>query len=404
VELEVGVRMDATNESYYEDAFIDTTFLGRRLVGTPETRTAGVMSANWAGTRDARAHQYRLQTEASLGNLLEREFAGFSYRAVGTDWTWIVDPNLEHRHDQTFGRSLDELRAAFGGRVRRSFADDLTAAELGARADLLRTEGAGSEFQPDRNGLALTTSIDHLGLLGEEWRVGYRLSVRAFPDSTVRDHEEHLLETRWKSGGSSRWASIDATGTRRIAMHEAPTSRDNFWIGEAALEARTDVRGPWSTGARAELEVTHYDVEDSTLYFDYQVARARAILRCEPSLRWSIELAPRVEALFATLDPGEEYREVGGVMDLEFLDRGSWWSVSPAAGWREYEDVPAAGPRSPPLHSSYAFYAIDMIADQRLPAGFRFKALGSFRWESHVDPAQDARSVYASLELSRALF
>jgi hypothetical protein len=395
--------VDATNESYYEDAFIDTTFLGRRLVGTPETRTAGVVSASWAGTRDARATQYRAQTEVSLGDLLEREFAALSWRNAGSSWTWIVDPSGEHRHDRTFGRSLEEWRAAIGARARHPFDDDATAFELGARGDLLRTDGAGSEFQPDRNGVAVFSSLDHLGLLGNEWRVGYRLSARAFPDSTVRDHLEHLAEARWKSSGAQRWVALDVSGTRRATVHVARTSRDDFWIGEGALEGRADVGASWSAGARAELEATHYDLEDTTLYFDYHVARVRATARWEPSLRWSLEIGPRLEALFAPLNPGEEYREIGAVLELESLIPGSWWSVTPAAGWREYEDVPSAGPGSPSLHSSYAFYGLDVIADQRLPAAFRLQAIGSFRWESHVDPAQDARSVYASVELSRTL-
>ena len=75
----------------------------------------------------------------------------------------------------------------------------------------------------------------------------------------------------------------------------------------------------------------------------------------------------------------------------------------PVAGWRAYRRVASAGPGTPPLHSSYAFYALDLIADQGLPRQLRFRAIASLRWEDHEDSTQDARSVYTSLELTRAL-
>ena len=402
---QIGMRADATNESYYEDGFVDTTFLGRRLVDTPEERYAGVLSTILAGTRDARVTRYRLQSEVSIGDRLEREYAGLSWRSIlGPDWTWWLDPNGEHRRDRTFGRDLEEWRAALGARARRRLADDLTAAELGVRGELLRASGQGSEFHLDRNAVSFSSALDHLGLVGDEWRVGYRLSSRFFPHSTERDHVEHQWEARWKAvvpGG--RWLAFDAAATRRVTVRVVPTSRDNFWVGNAAVEGRGDLDGSWGMGAGIEAEVTHYDLEDSTFFFDYQVARGRLGLRYEPRVQWVVEIGPRAEALFARLNPGEEYREWSGVLDLEFLGRGSWWNATPAAGWREYEDVASAGPGTPPLHSSYAFYGLDLTADQQLPAGLRFKAITALRWEYHVDPAQDARSLYASVELSRAL-
>jgi hypothetical protein len=403
VHAQLGVRVDATNESYYEDAFIDTTFIGRRLIGTPETRTAGVLSGAWAGTRHARAQQYRAQTDLSIGDRLEREYAGLSWRAVGTAWTWLLDPSAEHRRDRTFDRDLEEWRAAMGARAKHPLADELTTLELGLRADLLRTSGSGSEFLPDRQGVTVSSALDHLGLLGDEWRIGYQLAARQFPDSSARDHFEHLWEARWKAIGAGKWLALEGTATRRVTVHVVPTSRDNFWIGDGSVEGRIDLDGGFGLGARGELEATHYDLEDSTLYFDYQVARSSLLLRWERGTRWALELGPRAEELFSRLEPGEEYRELSGVFDLEYLANASWWNLTPAIGWRAYQDVSSAGPGTPPLHSSYAFYALDLIGDQPLPAGLRFKAIASLRWEYHVDSAQDARSVYASAELTRAL-
>jgi hypothetical protein len=55
--LETGATTDITSEYYYEDAFIDTTFLGRRLVDTPEARYAGALYATLNGTRGERDAQ-----------------------------------------------------------------------------------------------------------------------------------------------------------------------------------------------------------------------------------------------------------------------------------------------------------------------------------------------------------
>src|SRR5262249_16624803 len=150
------------------------------------------------------------------------------------------------------------------------------------------------------------------------------------------------------------------TATRRVTMRVVPTTRDNFWIGEGVLEGRADLRGPWGVVARVEGEATHYDLEDSTLYFDYQIARLQTAAPREPRVQWVVELGPRLETLFAPLNRGEEYREWSGFMNLEFLGRGPWWNVTPAAGWREYGNIESAGPGTPPIHSSYAFYALDV--------------------------------------------
>ena len=149
--------------------------------------------------------------------------------------------------------------------------------------------------------------------------------------------------------------------------------------------------------------MTRYDLEDSTLFFDYQVLRAQLALGYEREPSWNASLGPRAEVLQSRLDPAEGYREAGGALDVEFLGSGSWWSVTPAAGWREYDRTATDGLGGQPLHSSYAFYAFELIADQALPAGLRLRAITSLRWEYHLDPAQDARSVYGSLELIRAL-
>jgi len=223
-----------------------------------------------------------------------------------------------------------------------------------------------------------------------------------FPDSSDRDQIEHYAE------GHARWGSpaglttaLEAASTRRVTVREAPTSRDNFWNGEGALELRRGAGGsaPIGVVARLEGELFRYDVEDSTLFFDYDVARAQVLMRWERDTRWALSLGPRAELLDARLNPGEGYQEVGALLEAEFVGSGAWWSVAPAAGWRDYDEAQAAGPGTPSLHSSFAFYELNLIADQPLGGRVRLRSIAALRVESHIDPAQDALSLYATCEL-----
>jgi hypothetical protein len=98
------------------------------------------------------------------------------------------------------------------------------------------------------------------------------------------------------------------------------------------------------------------------------------------------------------LNPGEAYREIGGAVEFEVLGSRALWSVTPAAGWRAYDQEPGMGPAES-LHSSYAFYELDAFVDHALLARLRLRALTSLRYELHTDSAQDAGSVYLSMQL-----
>jgi hypothetical protein len=246
----------------------------------------------------------------------------------------------------------------------------------------------------------VSAAIEHDGTNGSESRAGYLLTGRAFPDSSERDHLEHYVEGRWRWGmPGSQAATLEIASTRRVTLREASTSRDNFWNGEAALEFRGSPAGPIGAVARVGGELFRYDLEDSTIFFDYDVARAQLLLTWERDARWTFGLGPRAEVLGARLNPGEGYQEVGGALEIEFLGAGAWWSVGPAGGWRDYDESEAAGPGTPSLHSSYGFYELDLVADQPLPGRFRLRALSALRVENHIDPGQNAVSIYATGEL-----
>jgi hypothetical protein len=400
VRFEVGASSEYTNELYYDDAYADTTFLGRRLVETPEPRHAGVLYTVIEGTRGRRRASWQIQNELSLGDKLKRDALGIVWRDdFAPDWRLVLTPGFEWRHDRSFDRDQEEMRGSFRGRLRRSFADETRAVELGAFADLVRSSGAGSEFLPDRNAARMSLALDHLGLLGDEWRVGYSLAVRAFPDSATRDHLEHGWEGRWRRPfGDGHVIAIESTGRRRQTRRSVTTSRDNYWEEAVSLEGDWRASDRWAFRSRLEGEALQYDLEEPDVYFDYQVARAQLGMRFESAGRWSLGVGPRAERLWSPLSPAEAYREIVGVIEFERLGGRSLWNVASSAGWRDYlagsTDAISAG-----LHSSYAYYGLDAFVDQPLAEHLRVRAITGLRYEAHTDPSQDAASIHLSLQI-----
>jgi hypothetical protein len=90
------------------------------------------------------------------------------------------------------------------------------------------------------------------------------------------------------------------------------------------------------------------------------------------------------------------------VLEFERLHAGDWWSITPSAGWREYErSASTLSLATPDLHSSYLFVETELFADMGLPGRVRLRLTGSGRYESHEDPSQDASSMYLALDLRR---
>ncbi len=402
VHLEIGASTDYTAEQFYEDTFVDSISLGRRLVSSPESRVAGVLLASFSGTRSARRTSWAVQNELGIGDRLQRDALGGTWRTSLPNWRLSLAPRLEYRRDRTFDRDLEEWRGAFHGRARRAIGDASTAAEFGLGGDFLRTAGSGAEFLPDRNSGRASFALDHAGFSAAEWRAGYSVAARQFPDSTTRDHLEHGWEVRWKrtlSSGHSWW--LETEGVRRVTVDPAPTSRDNFWSGEAAMEGELRFGERAALKGRVEAEAMRYDLEDSSGFFDYRVLRARLAPRIERT-NWNASAGPRVEALFSDREPAEEYREIGGSAEWEYFGGSSWWSIAPSGGWREYASERVADPfLAPPLHSSYAYYEISILGDQPLPGATRLRLSATGRYEAHADSRQDARGLYFSVDVRR---
>ena len=400
--FEVGASGDFTNERFYE-TFDDTSFR-RNAVDSPERRYAGVVLAGFDGARSGGATAFQLLNELSLGDRLARGALGLRWRSDLTPEDRLsADPRLEYRRDRTLGRDLEEWRGGTSLRFRRSFLESFRTLDLGLRGEFVRSSGSGSEFVLDRDAGSFMAALDQLGLTGPEWRAGYRFTGRMFPDSSIRDHFEHGWEARLHASPAASWSwQVETSGERRVTIDLAPTSRDNFWQGRSDLEVERRGDGLWGFRARLGGEALRYDLQDSTLYFDYQTIRLTAGPRLGGAGTWSAWLAPRAEMLSSGWNPGEEYFETALAIETEALVGRSWWSVTPAAGWREYGDDPVAaaqGIGSP--RSSYAFAELSAFGDQQVAGGVRMRLLAHARLEAHQDDSQNASSLYFSLDVRK---
>lgn len=402
VRVEIGATTDLTNEIFYEDSFVDTTFLGRRTLSSPESRFSGVLFTALHGTRAARSTRYTLQNELRLGDKLQRNITQLRwYNDFAPDWRFTFAPQFEFKRDQTFDRDLQEARGRVGARVRRAFSDAMTYADLRLTGEFLRTAGDGADFLPDRHEIRGGAAIDRLAIFGHEWRLGYRLAARQFPDSTVRDHLEHGWEGRWKYNfNRGHFLLIETDGVRRQTIQIAPTSRDNFWEEWIRSELVLRSSDSWAWRTRAEVEALQYDLQDTTIYFNYYIARAATGPRWDRSMPWTFAAGPVVERLDSKLNPAEGYTELGGFFEVEFLGRTGWWSLQPTVGRRSYE-TESGRIDALALHSSYNFYDLTVFGDQAIPGGLRVRALGTVRLEQHAVEVDDATSLYFSLDVRR---
>src|SRR5262249_7812769 len=142
---------DVTNERFSTDTFDDTTFTGRHVVGSPEYRSAGVAALEAAG-RFVRGARYLLREDATAGDHVLRSDTRLDLRAEpGERWrVWLV-PELDLRHDRSFGGDVREGRLRSDGRVRWTSPEHSDAWELLAGGDWLRNSGTSEVTTLDRN-------------------------------------------------------------------------------------------------------------------------------------------------------------------------------------------------------------------------------------------------------------
>ncbi len=398
VRFEAGWRTDASNEFYYEQMFDDTTFRPAQLQSTPEVLHALVARLEWARPESPYRDRWRVGLDARAGERLQSVAADARRqwtRAGG--WDVTVAPLASWQFDGTFDRARREARAAASVQARHPFGARPARWGLRGAADLLRSSGAGSEYVLDRDLASCGVFVDRSAVDGPQWRADVGLDLRQFPDSSTRDHSEIAGDATFRHDGDG--FAIEATGriARRDTRHVVASSRDRFRAADVGLECRLRTASLWSGIARLEGELLSYDDPDSSLWFDYRVVRGAVAARFENGA-WSAQCGPRFEWLAAPWNPTESYREPAGAMEIEWLGPGGLWSLSPAVGWRGYDD-PLPGQLA--AHTSFTFAEAHVILEQGLPGRLRVRGFAYGRIEKHADATQDARSLYLSLDVRR---
>ena len=407
VRFEAGTAPEVSNEQYYESSVDDTTFLGRRLHGTPETRVAAVGLAELLRTFGDGRWQVRFVPDVSLGDEAVRAGASASIRGRAGERVRIaLEPRAEYRRDGGFGLLRRDWRASVVARLRRLSEDELGTLRLTAGSEVVRSLVGSDAFVLSGTSARAALGYSRAPLFGPEWDVEYGAIARVFRDSTDRDHVEHRFAAAVRgTPGESNDLSFSAGAERRVTSRDVTDSRDRFTRMSTEAGAGLGLGPGWSLRPELRAEMVRYDDPDSVLDFDYRLARAQVALRRELGQAWRAGTGPRGEWLEAPWCPAESYREFAWVLELERLTAGSLWSLAPLAGRRTYATPATAAPSTnllePVLHSSFDFVELTGFLDQALPAGLRLRALGSLRAERHTDPDHDARSLYFSLDLRR---
>lgn len=401
VHAEAGLTVDASNELFYEDASTDTTFLGRRLYGTPDTRAAGVALLRVDGSAAGGRLTFGAHPEVTLGDGVSRATGDLALRWKPDDaWRFAFEPRAELSHDQRFGLDRRESLAGVVGRVRRRISAAGDALEARASGEWLGTPGGGDPYLLAHRTSEAGIRWDHPSPLGWDASVGASGVRRVYADSTTRNHQALRADAVVHRDVGALSLDVDGDGERRVTLADVPGSRDRF------LDLRARVRGELRVGERhalvlaAEHEARVFDAPDSTLDFDYAVDRVALAVRRELAPGLDVELGPRAEWASTDWNPSERYAEVAGAGTLEWLGDSHWWLVTPAVGWRGY-DAHAIVPGGGTPHSSYAFADLQLLAEQPLPQRLRLRLVGAARGERHIDRSQDSASLYFSLDLRR---
>lgn len=402
--FEVGIVTDLTNEQYFEETYSDTLFLTRTLRESPEHRTAGVVAMEWAIRGGPDAWGLSLRPEVVIGDKTRRATAtGKWFSTAQGLGSWSFEPRIEWREDDSFGLERRDWRAAFDARHRRRLGE-------WDRLDL-RVGGEWSDASGDAIASVLDRRVARTSarwartpLLGWEWDVQASADARTFPDSTSRDHLESTLavETRRLFGEAHQFTLALGT-SHRGTLRDEHSTRDRYWAPRAqiALDLRSDAsaRLHWS----AEGEAMRYAAPDAEVYFDYEFLRTRLDLERDLGVGWAMRIGPRLEWLLSIENASERYAQTGVGLEIEQLSPAAWWSVSPDAGWRQYERETDTIIVAPGLHSSFAYFGLQAMVEWTIAGAWRSRLLADGRVEKHRDPSQDARSLYFSVDVRRLL-
>lgn len=405
--VEVGTSTEVSNEQFYESSIDDTTFLGRRLHSSPETRIAAVATAELLrGTSDGR-WVVRLVPDLAIGDGIRRIGSSASLQLrPSTAVRLSLEPRADYRDEETFGQVRRDWRASLVGRARVTSPDEVSVARFALGTEILRALSGSDPFLLSGTSARVAIGYDRNPLFGWGWGVEYGATARGYRDSTSRDHLEHrgaFLARR--DFGAGHNVQLELEADRRLALGDPVDSRDRFLQTRTRVESTIRVATGWALRPVAGLEALAYDQPDSLTDFDYAVYSASLELRREMGPGWIVSIGPRAERLASAWSPAEEYDELACGLGVERLTGSSWLSFAPSIGHRSYAEELAAASGSAlpalPLHSAFDFLELTAFADQRLPGALRLRALATLRGERHEDGDQDSSSLYFSVDLRR---
>ena len=402
--FEVGFATDVTNEQYYEEDYTDTTFLGRRLRELPESRSAGVAAMEWVRRGASGRWGMEWRPEVSFGDRTQRAGAAGRIRWLHANGGSVsIEPRIEWRDDHSFDLERTEWRGDLRARFQRPLGST-DRLELNGGAGWLAASGEDVSLLLDRRTARAGVRWSRLPVFGWEWGLRANTEGRQFPDSTERDHLESGFgaEARRLFGeGSTFSASIELT--QRAALSATASTRDRFWAPRISigldLRPASAARLVWS----AEAEAMRYRSPDALAYFDYETARTQLDLERDLGGGWSARIGPRLEWLLSASNASERYAQTGVGIQCDRFGTGAWWSLGPEAGWRQFERETDTIIAAPGIHSSFAYYGFQVLAEATLAGRWRTRLTADARIEKHRDASQDARSLYFSLDVRRLL-
>jgi hypothetical protein len=405
IRFELGAASDVTNEQFYEATYDDTTFTGRRLASSPEFRAAAVAAVEGVG-RLARGPRLWFRQEGTFGDKLMRSYTRLDLSGTPRPGMRLsLAPQLDLRHDRSFGDDRRELEFRPEARMRVTSPGRSNRLDLLVAGDWFRSEGTTELVTLDRNAGRAWLRWSRAPLEARwDTELAYGADLRTFPDSTNRNHlEQHGGATLRGTLPGAGSITLDAQLDRRMTIDTTPSTRDHFWSGRGDGAVFVPLHERLVAELWLTLDGYRYDDPDTSVYFDYTLVSVQPSLHWTLTQDWGVRLGPRFELLTVPEVPAERYRQFALAIEGERLHLGDWLSLTPSAGWREYErSSTRLSLAEPDLHSSYLFVEGEVFGDFGLPGRTRLRFAGSARFESHEDPSQDANSLYFSIDFRRA--
>ncbi len=415
VVADVGVGADVTNQILYEQSFDSTAFTGRLTSSEGETRVLGLARAQLLGL--AGRTSYSVGTDFRAGPLLFRNLARAAIgRVVNRRLRVSLDAEHDYRRDSSFDQHREDSR--FGTLLAGRWSDAMSGwgGRVFHRFETQQSVAGGIQFFPDFDYQALGVDVDRLIGYAGSASLSYGLAWRSFPDSAVRDYQEHALGLNALVRLSDSF-SLDLWGDgSRRAADQAAAVGDRFWQGDLEARLTAEGSGTFEAGARARVRATGYD-EPTTSFFDSRFFRYAAFGRHRPSPAVTIEVRPEIEfartPAFGGLPDGvppeekltvagEEYDQMSLRSEYERFAPGSWLALGLAAGNRNYL-VGTTSPGNLSARSDYWFVELTGFYDLRFASRVRLVLSADWLSEFHSLSSDDVHSLFVTAELRTRL-